>query len=171
MAPISTQTFATTHYGHDVRMTAEIVLLLLLAVVLFIVEAHVPSGILGILGIGALVAAGLIYRDEGHRLPIVVIIAVALVLGALVILAGRKALAAYRNEPVRTGYEEMKGTIAEVRTTLDPEGQVFVQGAVWHARLGDPGKPARLGDRVRVESVDGLTLVVGPVTGTEEGAR
>jgi membrane-bound serine protease (ClpP class) len=152
-------------------MTAEIVLLLLLAVVLFIVEAHVPSGILGILGIGALVAAGLIYRDEGHRLPIVVIIAVALVLGALVILAGRKALAAYRNEPVRTGYEEMKGTIAEVRTTLDPEGQVFAQGAVWHARLGDGEGRATLGDRVRVESVEGLTLVVVPVTGTEEGAN
>lgn len=151
-------------------MTAEIVLLLVLAVVLFIVEAHVPSGILGILGIGALVAAGLIYRDEGHRLPIVVIIAVALVLGALVILAGRKALAAYRNEPVRTGFEEMKGTIAEVRTTLDPEGQVFAQGTVWHARLGDGEGRATLGDRVRVESVEGLTLVVVPVTGTEEGA-
>ena len=34
-------------------MTAAIVLLLVLALVLFIAEAHVPSGILGILGIGA----------------------------------------------------------------------------------------------------------------------
>jgi membrane-bound serine protease (ClpP class) len=151
-------------------MTAEIVLLLVLAVVLFIVEAHVPSGVLGILGIGALVAAGLIYRNEGHGLPVVVIVAVALVLGALVILAARKALAAYRNEPVRTGYEEMRGKIAEVRSTLDPEGQVFVHGSVWHARLGDARGRATPGDRVRVESIDGLTLVVVPVTGTEEGA-
>ncbi len=152
-------------------MTTTIVLLLLIAMVLFIAEAHVPSGVLGILGIGALIGAGLIYRDEGHELPVAVIVAVALVLGALVLFAARKALAAYRNEPVRTGNEEIRGAIAEVRRTLDPEGQVFVQGAVWHARLVDPGKPVPLGDRVRVESVDGLTLMVGPVTGTEEGTR
>jgi len=152
-------------------MTAEIVLLLVLALVLFVVEAHVPSGVIGILGVGALVAAGVIYREEGHSLPIVVIVAVALVLGALVVLAARKALAAYRNEPVRTGYEEMEGKIAEVRSTLDPEGQVFVHGAVWHARLSDAGGRATPGDRVRVESVDGLTLMVVPVTETEEGAN
>jgi membrane-bound serine protease (ClpP class) len=152
-------------------MTAEIVLLLVTALVLFVVEAHVPSGVIGILGVGALVAAGLLYRDEGHSLPIVVIVAVALVLGALVILAARKVLAAYRDEPVRTGYEEMVGKLAEVRSTLDPEGQVFVHGAVWHARLGAARGRATPGDRVRVESVDGLTLVVVPVTGTEEGAN
>ena len=151
-------------------MTAEIVLQLALALVQFVAEAHVSSGVLGILGVGALVGAGFIYRDAGHTLPIVVIVAVALVLGALVILAGRKALAAYRNEPVRTGYEEMRGKIAEVRSTLDPEGRVFVHGAIWHARLRDAEGRATLGDRVRVESVEGLTLVVVPVTGTEEGA-
>jgi membrane-bound serine protease (ClpP class) len=152
-------------------MTAEIVLLLVQALVLFVAEAHVPRGVIGILGVGALVAAGVIYREEGHSLPIVVIVAVALVLGALVILAARKVLAAYRNEPVRTGYEEMRGKIAEVRSTLDPEGQVFVHGAVWHARLGDAAGRATPGDRVRVKSVDGLTLVVAPVNGNEEGAN
>ncbi|MEX2107207.1 MAG: NfeD family protein [Solirubrobacterales bacterium] len=152
-------------------MTATIVLLLIAALVLFVAEAHVPAGVLGVLGIAALVGAGLIYRDEGHSVPVVVIVVVALLLGALVVLAGRKALAAQRNEPVRTGYEEMIGASAEVRSTLDPEGQVFVQGAIWHARLRDGEGRASLGDRVRVESVDGLTLVVEPVTGTEEGAN
>lgn len=152
-------------------MTAAIVLLLALALALFVAEAHVPSGILGILGIGALVGAGLIYRDEGHSLPVVVIVAVALLLGVLVLLAGRKALAAQRNEPVRTGYEEMRGAIAEVRSTLDPEGKVFVQGAIWHARLRDGERRASLGDRVRIESVEGLTLVVVPLTEPEEGAN
>ncbi|HEX2707457.1 MAG TPA: NfeD family protein [Solirubrobacterales bacterium] len=152
-------------------MTAAIVLLLALALALFVAEAHVPSGILGILGIAALIGAGLIYRDEGHSLPVVVIVAVALLLGVLVLLAGRKALAAQRNEPVRTGYEEMRGAIAEVRSTLDPEGKVFVQGAIWHARLRDGEGRASLGDRVRVESVEGLTLVVVPLTEPEEGAN
>jgi membrane-bound serine protease (ClpP class) len=151
-------------------MTATIVLLLVLALVLFVAEAHVSSGILGVLGIAALVGAGLVYRHEGHRLPVVVIVAVAVLLGVLVLLAGRKALLAYRNEPVRTGYEEMAGATAEVRSSLDPEGQVFLQGAIWHARLrGGEGRVA-VGDRVRVESVDGLTLIVRPDPATEEGA-
>jgi membrane-bound serine protease (ClpP class) len=151
-------------------MTAVIVLLLVLALVLFIAEAHVPSGILGILGIAALIGAGLVYRHQGHSLPIVVIVAVALLLGVLVLLAGRKVLAAHRNEPVRTGSEEMAGMTAEVRSTLAPEGQVFTQGAIWHARLrGGEGRVA-VGDRVKVESVDGLTLVVRPEAETEEGA-
>jgi len=152
-------------------MTAAIVLLLVLALALFIAEAHVPSGILGILGIGALVGAGLIYRHEGHSLPVVVIVAVALVLGVLVLLAARKVLHSYRNEPVRTGYEEMAGAAAEVRSPLDPEGQVFLKGAIWHARLRSGEGRVDVGDRVRVESVDGLTLVVRPEAETEEGAR
>jgi membrane-bound serine protease (ClpP class) len=151
-------------------MTATIVLLLVLALVLFVAEAHVPSGILGILGIAALVGAGLVYRHEGHRLPVVVIVAVAVLLGVLVLLASRKVLHAYRNEPVRTGYEEMAGATAEVRSPLDPEGQVFVQGAIWHARLRGGEGQVPVGGRVRVESVDGLTLLVRPEAETEEGA-
>jgi membrane-bound serine protease (ClpP class) len=152
-------------------MTATIVLLLVLAVVLFIAEAHVPSGILGILGVAALVGAALVYRHQGHSLPVVVIVAVALLLAVLVLLAGRKALAAHRNEPVRTGYEEMPGKIAEARSNLDPDGKVFIQGAIWGARLADQEGRVSVGDRVVVESVDGLTLVVAPVTATEQGAN
>jgi membrane-bound serine protease (ClpP class) len=151
-------------------VTATIVLLLGLALLLFIAEAHVSSGILGALGVAALVGAGLVYRHEGHSLPVVVIVAVAVLLGVLVLLAGRKALAAYRNEPVRTGYEELPGEIAEARSFLDPDGKVFLQGAIWRARLGDGEARVAMGDRVRVESVDGLTLVVRPATETEQEA-
>jgi membrane-bound serine protease (ClpP class) len=151
-------------------MTATIIALLVLALVLFIAEAHVSSGILGTLAIAALVGAGVVYRDQGHSLPVVVIVAVALLLGALVLLAARKVLAAHRNEPVRTGYEEMRGATAEVRSPLDPEGQVFLQGAIWHARLRSGGGRVAVGDRVIVESVDGLTLMVRPEAETEEGA-
>jgi membrane-bound serine protease (ClpP class) len=151
-------------------MTATIVLLLVLALALFVAEAHVSSGILGALGIAALVGAGLVYRHQGHSLPVVVIVAVAVLLGVLVFLAGRKVLAAHRNEPVRTGYEEMAGVVGEVRSTLAPEGQVFTQGAIWSARLRDGEGRVAVGDRVRVESVDGLTLVVRPEAETEQEA-
>jgi membrane-bound serine protease (ClpP class) len=64
----------------------------------------------------------------------------------------------------------MAGMTAEVRSALAPEGQVFAQGAIWHARLRDGEGRVAVGDRVKVESVDGLTLVVRPEAETEEGA-
>ena len=60
----------------------------------------------------------------------------------------------------------MIGAIAEVREPLDPVGQVFVQGALWRALLVDGDRDRReldRGSRVRVESVEGLTLHVSPV--------
>jgi membrane-bound serine protease (ClpP class) len=48
-----------------------------------------------------------------------------------------------------------------VREPLDPEGQVFVAGALWRARVSDGG-PIGLGNRVRIKAVDGLTLEVEP---------
>ena len=65
-------------------------------------------------------------------------------------------------EPIRAGYEELIGRSAEVRSQLDPEGQVFISGALWRARLSEGEGRVRPGGRVRVESVDGLTLLVSP---------
>jgi membrane-bound serine protease (ClpP class) len=152
-------------------VSVAIVLLLALAIALFVAEAHVPSGILGAAGIAAFVVAGLLYRDEGHSVPIAAIVVVALVLGGFVLFAARKVQAAYRTEPVRTGYEELAGATAEVRSPLDPEGQVFVQGTLWRARLVNGEGSVSVGGRVRIESVDGLTLMVRSETAIEEGAR
>src|SRR6185369_8360601 len=72
----------------------------------------------------------------------------------------RKVLEAHRETDVRTGSEEMVGSRAEARSTLDPEGQVWADGALWRARLAGGGGPVRPGDRVVIEAVDGLTLMV-----------
>jgi membrane-bound serine protease (ClpP class) len=85
----------------------------------------------------------------------------------------RKVLAAHREQPIRAGHEELIGARAQVRTSLDPEGQVWIEGALWRARLIGDGAPPRPGDRVMVEAVEGLTLVVRPEpasAGAEEGA-
>ena len=71
---------------------------------------------------------------------------------------------------MRTGYEELKGASAEVRSLLDPERQAFVQGAIWRARLAEGGSPVPVGNRVTIESVNGLTLIVLPAVENEEGA-
>jgi membrane-bound serine protease (ClpP class) len=86
----------------------------------------------------------------------------------------RKVIEAHRREPVRTGTEELIGAVAEARSNLDPEGQVWAGGTVWGARLANGAGRVRLGDRVVIDAVDGLTLVVRPeappARKTEEGA-
>jgi membrane-bound serine protease (ClpP class) len=54
------------------------------------------------------------------------------------------------------------GEIGEVREPLDPEGQIFIEGALWRARIASHGSRIDVGNRVRVKSVDGLTLEVEP---------
>ena len=60
----------------------------------------------------------------------------------------------------------------EVRTPLDPEGQVMVAGALWRARSTDPGDQIDAGQKVQVRAVEGLTLDVAREanTGGSKGA-
>jgi membrane-bound serine protease (ClpP class) len=149
-----------------VRLTG--ILLLVLAVALLVAEAHLATGgLLGVAGIGALVASGLLLYDtdsEAFGVSPPIVIATAVLIGALLLFVIQRAMAAHRDEPVRTGWEELVGAEGEVRAPLDPVGQVFVAGALWRATASDPGIAIPIGNRVRVESVDGLTLVVMPVS-------
>jgi len=141
--------------------------LLALALVLFIAEAHAPTTVLGLLGVAALVGAGFAWRDAGHDLPVAAIVVAGVILAGFVVFASRKALAAHRDEPVRTGSEELVGSVGEVREPLDPEGQIFIQGALWKAR-GMGADQIGPGNRVRVTAVDGLTLEVEPVADQDQ---
>src|SRR3954451_2486389 len=141
--------------------------LLALALLLFIAEAHAPTTGRRLLGVAALVGAGFAWRDAGHDLPVAAIVVAGVILAGFVVFASRKALAAHRDEPVRTGFEELVGSVGEVREPLDPDGQIFVQGALWKARAtgADQIEP---GNRVRVRAVDGLTLEVEPVADQDQ---
>jgi membrane-bound serine protease (ClpP class) len=97
------------------------------------------------------------------------LITVGLLSAASFYYVTRKVLAAHRNETVRTGTEELVGAVAEARSPIHPEGRVWLEGTLWTARLADGSPPARLGDRVRVEAVDGLTLVVRPEPAEHDG--
>jgi membrane-bound serine protease (ClpP class) len=153
------------------------VLLLIFGVAMIIAEAHLPThGILGASGVASLIAAGLLLYDTNSSalgISAPVVIAVGLILGGLLAFAVERAVQA-RTQPKRTGWEEMVGTVGEVRQPLAPVGQIFVQGALWRARLGGPnGGDRRLerGSKVRVESVEGLTLHVRPLESGDESAE
>jgi membrane-bound serine protease (ClpP class) len=147
-------------------MTALAIVLLLLAVLFFIAEAHAPTTIAGLLGVGCLVGAAFAWRDAGHDVPVAAIIVAGLILAGFVVFASRKAIAAHRDQPVRTGSEELVGATAEVRESLNPTGQVFVNGALWQARLTGGGEIGP-GNRVSIKSVNGLTLEVEPAADNE----
>ena len=150
-------------------MTGLAIALLALALILFIAEAHAPTTIAGLLGVAALVGAGFAWRDAGHDLPVAAIIIAGVILAGFVVFASRKAIAAQRDEPIRTGSEELVGSVGDVRTPLDPEGQIFIQGALWKARATGTDQIG-LGNRVRVNAVDGLTLEVEPVADQDPAA-
>jgi membrane-bound serine protease (ClpP class) len=70
----------------------------------------------------------------------------------------RRFLSRYR---VRGGAEGMIGERGEVIEACEPHGRVRVHGEIWAAVAAD-GRSFAPGDRVRVESVEGLTVRVGP---------
>jgi membrane-bound serine protease (ClpP class) len=143
------------------------VLLLVLGAALIIAEAHLATGgALGVAGVAALVASSLLLYDtdsDAFAVSPPIVVSAAVLLGGLLLVVTQKVISAHRDEPVRTGWEELVGAEGDVRTALEPVGQVFVDGALWRARGADERTPIGPGNRVRVESVDGLTLVVRPV--------
>jgi membrane-bound serine protease (ClpP class) len=151
--------------------------LLLLAIGLMVAEAHLPThGILGAAGVIALVSSGLLLFDTHSSavdVSVPVVIFTGLLLGAFFAFVVQKAIQA-RHRPVKTGWEEMVGAEGDVRAALAPVGLVFANGALWRATPANGKSPIGIGNRVRVVSVDGLTLNVEPVgseeTSTEKGS-
>ena len=135
--------------------------LLLLGVMLLVVDLHVTSH-------GALTVAGLICLAVGsimlfrnapapYHTSKPLVIGVAVGLGSIWAFAVGKAWQAKRR-PVIVTPERIAGAIGEVRR----DGLVFVNGELWQARPANGGR-LKPGDRVRVESRDGLVLNVKPV--------
>jgi membrane-bound serine protease (ClpP class) len=85
-------------------------------------------------------------------LALLIVIVVGL-LALIIILTTRT----YRGQ-VSTGKEDLKGKIAVVQETLNPEGIVFYQGDLWKA-LSDSGMISP-GEEVIITEVRGLKLLV-----------
>lgn len=156
-------------------------LFVLIAIVgfgLLAAELLLPTGgVLAVLGVAGLTAAGVVAFSSDNDIADYAgggLIALGLLSGITFYFVSRKVWDAHRNDRVRTGAEEMVGAGAEARSSIDPEGRVWLEGALWRARLAEGAGPVRLGDRVKVEAVDGLTLVVRPeprtAIPTNEGA-
>jgi membrane-bound serine protease (ClpP class) len=150
------------------------VVIAVIGVGLLLAELLLPTGgVLALLGVAGLTVAGVVAFNSDSDFADFAgggLIALGVVSGIAFFFVSRKVLAAHRNERVRTGTEEMVGATGEARSTIDPDGRVWLEGTIWSARLAAGVSPVRLGDRVRVEAVDGLTLVVRPESQTAVNA-
>ena len=135
-------------------------LLVVLGAALAAAEAHVPS--YGALGAGAVAALAsgvallLLGAGSAALVAIFAALAVALAGGAFMLVLVRKGLATRRIRASNT----LVGRVGVARA----EDCVFVDGALWRARLWelDDAPELHRGDRVVVEGVHGLTLTVRP---------
>lgn len=144
------------------------VALMLLGLALMIAEAFLPSfGALGIGGIAAFVVGSLILVDTevpglGLSVPLVLSFAVlsALLLAVVIGMAIRS-----RRRAVVSGSEQLIGAVGEALGGFPVAGSVHLRGEVWTARST---VPINRGQRVRVMGREGLTLIVAPLSPTEE---
>jgi membrane-bound serine protease (ClpP class) len=144
------------------------VLLLLLGIVFFILEATVTSyGLLAIGGVASMMFGSLmlIKSDaEFFQISWAVIVPVIITTGALSLLIVGMGIRAMRRAP-QTGGEGMIGSIGIAKTACRPNGQLAIHGELWDAISDTPIEP---GSSARVLRVEGLTLYVTPVLREKE---
>jgi membrane-bound serine protease (ClpP class) len=153
-----------------VRWLAVIGLIFAFAVIA--ADLIVPShGAFTVAGLVLLVVSALALFDGAQAPGVgVALWAVALV---AVFVAAFAALGIFlavrtRRTPVSTGQEALVGRLAEVRKRLDPEGFVFVEGALWRA-VSEDGEVEQ-GEWVRVTGVYELRLTVRRLTSEPSAA-
>src|SRR3954452_2356859 len=146
-------------------MTALGFALLLAGAALMVAEAHAPGGVFGVAGGLGLVVGGIVLIGAlggGAILAIPVAVGIGAVAVGWTLVATRKAATARRGR-VQVGREALCGRIGVVRQWHEPAGQVFVEGALWRAQhdwAGREHSTLEEGDRVVVERVNGLTVMV-----------
>jgi membrane-bound serine protease (ClpP class) len=139
--------------------------LIVVAVVLLLAEAHLSSGglIAAGAGVAAIAALALLLLGAGAGAAVVVIVGLgAAATAASLLLFGRaRLMRSLRGRP-RTGREALVGHIGVVRSNSGPAAHVFLNGSLWRAEPSPLHEEAELrdGDRVVVERVSGLTLRV-----------
>lgn len=145
------------------------VLLILLAIGLFVLEAKVTSyGLLGLAGAVAMVVGALfLIRSPwtGMGVSLGTAVAVTIPFAILAVFLMTLVLRSFKWKP-STGVEALAGQIGEVTEEIDGRGMIFVAGELWRAAA-----PTRIpkGARVRVVRVEGLTAHVEPLSGDTPG--
>jgi len=143
-------------------------LLIVVALVLFVLEAKYPThGVLGVGGVLAMVLGALFLINSpltGGGVSLSAALGVAIPCAVIIIILMRLVLRS-RTWKMSTGKEELIGEVGEVTEPVESAGlpgMVFVHGELWRA-ITRQGEEIPKGTRVRVKKIAGLTLEVEPV--------
>jgi membrane-bound serine protease (ClpP class) len=136
--------------------------LIALGVLLIIAESFAPSfGTLGLGGIVSFVIGSVMLLDDevpGFGIAWQLIGAMGLA-GSLLLLAIVSFAVRARRRPIVSGGEALLTERAEAIESFETKGLVRIHGELWNATSRTP---VRQGQRLRIVSRDGLTLVVEP---------
>ncbi|MBA3947757.1 MAG: nodulation protein NfeD, partial [Herpetosiphonaceae bacterium] len=102
-------------------------------------------------------------RNPGLAVAPLALVGTVVVVGAAMAALVGLALSVRRRRPV-TGLAALIDQVAEVRERIDPDGMVFVNGALWQA-WSDRG-PFEVGEFVRIGGVAELRMYVLPLEAT-----
>lgn len=134
--------------------------LILVGIALMVAEVFTPTlGIMGFAGAVAFVLGSLMLMDTeapGYQVPLLVVGAFAAVTAGLTLFAIGAAVRARQQKQV-SGEEGMIGRTGEAMEDFSETGWVWAFGERWKARTDAPVKK---GQKVRITSIEGLTLIV-----------
>ena len=148
------------------------ILLLILALALFALEAKYPThGILGVGGVIAMILGALMLIRSpltGMGVSLFTALSVAIPFAIIVVLLMRLVLRSHVWKP-STGREEMIGEEGQITEPVGAgaAGMVFVHGELWRA-IAANGQDIPKGARVKVRKVAGLTLEVEPIAASPQ---
>ena len=146
---------------------------LVIAMVLFILDIKAPThGALTAAGTGSFIAGALILFNSVTapgfaRISVGLVIGVGLFTGLLffaVVLVAMRAM----KTPVIAGKETLAGKTGLAVTPLAPRGIVHVAGEQWSSELAAGQTPIKAGERIIVQKVEGVRLIVRKVNATED---
>ncbi len=139
--------------------------LLALGIIFMLAEVFVPSfGALGIGGLIAFVIGSIILFDEegtGYAVSLPLIATLSVTTAGFFLFVVGAAVKA-RNRPVVSGQEELLGATGEAIEDFTGKGRIRIHGEVWWA---ESAVALHAGDKVRVDSIEGLVLRVHPAQG------
>ena len=143
--------------------------LIILALVLFVMEAKFPThGILGVGGVISMLLGALLLIHSpitGGGVHLSLALAITIPVAIIVIFLARLVMRSFKWRQ-STGAEQLVGAVGEVTepvASAGAKGMVRIHGELWRAAAG---QPIAKGAQVRVSRVDGLTLLVEPVQGS-----
>lgn len=141
------------------------IVFIIIAFVLFILELNTPTlGGLTLAGVASLIVGALVlFNSPGvpsfQRISVPLVVITSSVLGVLFVGILIFALRS-QQAPVQMGIESVIGKQGEVKTDINPIGNVQVGGELWTAELQAGQKPIPAGSRVEITGKKGIRLLV-----------